>query len=136
MSGNFPPLGLKKTLRIWEPPGKVDDWGDVEDQANDDADNTFARIVGVCGWLRQSIHRKSQVYEYPTDLGHTGKNIAARRDKRTHKVDKTEPGTLIIDTLHKAHTGINYTSRKAVRVRFDGNTPSWDDRVVYSMRSE
>jgi hypothetical protein len=35
---------------FWELSTKVDDRDDVEDQANDGADNTFARIVGGCGW--------------------------------------------------------------------------------------
>jgi hypothetical protein len=37
------------SLRFWGPSAKVDDREEVEDQTNDGADWTLARIVGGCG---------------------------------------------------------------------------------------
>lgn len=41
---------VENRLRFWGPSANVDDRDDVEDQVNDGADITFARIVGGWGW--------------------------------------------------------------------------------------
>jgi hypothetical protein len=41
---------VKNRLLFGELSTKVDDRDEVEDHANDGADNTFSRIVGGCGW--------------------------------------------------------------------------------------
>lgn len=41
---------VENRLLFWRPSVNVDDLDDAEDQVNDGADETFARIVGGCGW--------------------------------------------------------------------------------------